>query len=128
MKKVLSTSFFILALFACGGEGNEADNAGVGASCAMPEDCMEEGQTCLTQFTGGYCGLECVVDGDCPDGSGCVAHDDGNQYCFRLCQNKSECNLNRSEEEEANCSSSITWVDDAAHDGDKACVPPSAGI
>jgi len=85
---------------------------------------------CLTQFTGGYCGLEgCEGDADCPEGSACVTHDDGGgdaNYCFRLCQDKSECNRNRDEENEANCSANITFVDEPQDR--KACVPPSSGL
>ncbi len=124
----MRTTFFLLGSFlvllGCGGDDTEADRRGVGAECASAEDCFEEGQACLTQFKGGYCGVEdCASNADCPEGSGCVAHDDGNNYCFRFCEDKPECNLHRAEENESNCSSSITWVD-----GDttgKACVPPS---
>jgi len=103
--------------------GTEADEHGVGAQCSTVEDCDEEGQQCLTQFKGGYCGIEdCTGDLDCPEGSACVAHEDGTNYCFRICIDKSECNLNREPEWESNCSSNITFVD---HEGGKACVPPS---
>ena len=111
---------------ACGpqdDEGTEADELGVGASCASNDDCELEEQTCLTQFKGGYCGLEgCEIDDDCPQGSGCVAHTDGQNYCFRLCVNKSECNLNRGPDEESNCVASVSFTDGG---GGKACVPPS---
>jgi len=101
---------------------NEADQVGVGAECATIDDCGL-GQICLTNFRGGYCGqVGCAVDFDCPAGAGCVAHTDGNQYCFLVCDLKSECNNNRSVINEANCSSSITWVE---KDNGKACVPPA---
>ena len=81
---------------------------------------------CLTQFTGGYCGLEgCEGDVNCPEGSRCVAHTDANNYCFRVCQDKPECNRNRSVENEANCSANIVFVDEPQDR--KACVPPSSG-
>ena len=54
----------------------------------------------------------------------CVAHDDGKNYCFRLCSTKEECNANRDAANEANCSSSITFVEGKT--SSKACVPPSA--
>ena len=111
----------------CGDDGGtEADRRGVGAQCAVPGDCMEMDQACLTQFKGGYCGvLDCVNNDDCPEASVCVAHDDGHNYCFRTCVDKVECNRHRDIDNEANCSASITFVE-AAQDG-KACVPPSSG-
>ncbi len=115
-----------------GGVGTMADRYGVGAECGSDEDCEQTAlgvaESCLTQFKGGYCGIaDCSGDSDCPGGSKCVAHDDGVNYCFRTCQEKPECNLHRDADREANCSSSITYVEPA--DGgvdDKACVPPNA--
>lgn len=113
----------MLALVSACGGGNEADERGVGAECASADDCFEEGQACLA-FRGGYCGIEdCARDADCPDGSACVTHSDGTNYCFLVCGTKSDCNTNRSSENEANCSSSTTFVDGA--NGRKACIPPS---
>jgi hypothetical protein len=114
----------LLVLAACGG-GTEADRLGVGAQCAATEDCDEDiGLVCLPQFKGGYCGLTpCAGDVDCPEASACIAHDDGINYCFRLCDDKPDCNANRDLENEANCSSSATFVDGTM--GRKACVPPS---
>ena len=107
---------------ACGGPGTEADEFGVGAECSSGADCFDD-QACLSQFKGGYCGIEgCAVDLDCPEGSACVAHDDGNNYCFRICTDKSECNLNRSPDNESNCSANIEFTDGG---GGKACVPPT---
>ena len=65
---------------------------------------------------------DCTDDAGCPQGSACVAHDDGVNYCFRVCANKSECNYNRAADNESNCSSNITFVEGG---GGKACVPPS---
>lgn len=102
--------------------GTEADELGVGAECSATGDCLE-GQECLTQFKGGYCGLSgCLDDLDCPEASACVTHDDGNNYCFRICVDKSECNVNRGPDVESNCSSNVTFADGG---GGKACVPPS---
>jgi hypothetical protein len=56
----------------------------------------------------------------------CVAHEDGTNYCFRVCADKPECNANRGPEEEANCSSSFDWADPADDLGQKACIPPSS--
>jgi hypothetical protein len=120
-----------LALAACGDDdgGTEADRLGVGAECERDDDCPQSdrdggiSQQCLTEFKGGYCGIEnCTGDDDCPERSSCVAHDNGNNYCFRLCDDKPECNLNRAPDNESNCSSSIDWVGDGSG---KACVPPS---
>jgi hypothetical protein len=125
----------LLLLFAgCVDDGNgptEADDVGVAEQCSVDEDCNqdvvdENGNPilqCLTGFKGGYCGLMgCMLDEDCPQGSACVAHTDGTNYCFRICANKPECNYNRSPDNEANCSSNITFTDGG---GGKACVPPS---
>ncbi|MCB9653524.1 MAG: hypothetical protein H6729_05250 [Deltaproteobacteria bacterium] len=112
----------LLGLFGC---SSDADRLGVGAECTKTEDCAETDPPlqCLTSFKGGYCGLTgCTSNADCPDPSICVTHSDGSNYCFRSCQDKSECNANRSAEQEANCSSNITRVDGG---NQKACVPPS---
>lgn len=121
-----------LGLVGCGSE-NEADRVGVGAACVADDDCpivecdVEPCPelSCLRQFAGGYCGLvDCVGDLECPAGSACVTHDDGVNYCFRLCENKPECNLHRGADVEANCSSSVDFVIPQSL---RACVPPSSG-
>ena len=111
---------FALAI-GCGGD--DADDFGIGAECGIDDDCdVEMGQTCLG-FKGGYCGLEgCLSNADCPELSGCVAHTDGINYCFRLCDDKAQCNENRSVENEANCSANVDFVEPT---NAKACVPPS---
>lgn len=127
------TSFMALSLTACGGGGTEADRLGVAAECAATTDCSEvaiDGETvqleCLPQFKGGYCAIEgCTSATDCPEGSTCVAHEDGRNYCFRICSDKAECNRNRSVDAEANCSSSFDFADPKDDDGSKACIPPS---
>lgn len=113
---------------ACGDDGTEADRLGVGAQCVDVDlDCDEDtDQICLTEFKGGYCGIrDCADDLDCPEGSACIAHDSGTNYCFRVCLDKSECNRHRDVDSEANCSSNVVFTDGA--DGRKACVPPSSG-
>ena len=125
-------------LYACGddgGAGNSADRLGVGAECASDDDCLQSrrdgglSEKCLTQFKGGYCGIEdCTASDVCPEGAACVIHEDGQNYCFRLCGDKPECNLNRSPDVEANCSSTVEYVDGAKDAFGKACVPPSSGI
>jgi len=115
---------FVLFVLLCAC-GNDADSLGVGAQCTSTSQCNTKvNETCLTQFKGGYCGLEgCTHDVDCPTGSACVAHTDGNNYCFRICSTKTDCNANRDPANEANCSSSVTFVD--AQSSGKACIPPS---
>lgn len=130
---------FIIALMACG-NSNTADELGVAAECATTEDCPviewgadsgdEETQLeCLTQFAGGYCGLSpCQGGGDCPEGSICVAHTDGENYCFRACEDKPECNENRTADNEANCSANFAWANPDDDNGERACIPPSSGM
>ena len=56
-----------------------------------------------------------------------MAHDDGSNYCFRVCQDKSECYANRTADNESNCSSNFDWAEPADDEGQKACIPPSSG-
>ena len=135
---VLSCLMLVGALAGCGGdEATEADRIGVGAECTVdpsadpPSTCpvvqkdeMDIQLECLP-FKGGYCGLEgCDGDVDCPDGSACITHDDGKNYCFRECTDKeADCNRNRPTCE-SNCVSSVTFVD--PRNERKACKPPSA--
>jgi hypothetical protein len=113
---------------ACGDDNEEADVLGVGAERTMTAECDERIElTCLPEFKGGYCGVrDCTGDMDCPEASACVAHTDGVNHCFRTCVDKPERNENGAVENEANCSSSVDFVDGAQ--GRKACVPPSSGI
>jgi len=115
---------------ACGDDDDdgvsEAHQKGVGVACTSRNDCPETAPECLNQFREGYCGVsDCTGDQDCPQGSGCVAHDDGNNYCFLLCHDKPECNYFRPADAESNCTSSVDFVDGSQ--GSKACVPPSSG-
>lgn len=127
---LLSVAFGLAS--ACGGDGSSgtaADRIGVGAQCAKDSDCLQTGtivQTCLTEFKGGYCGLKgCTGNAGCPGGSACVTHDNGQNYCFRICADKAECNLNRTADLASNCSSNVDFVDGKS--ALKACVPPSSG-
>lgn len=117
----------LCAFAAMAGCGGNADDIGVGAECATNDDCPDRSDfviSCLTAFRGGYCGVQgCTVHADCPEDSFCVAHTDGNDYCFRTCTDKAECNANRSADNESNCSSNITPTEPSTS---KACVPPSA--
>lgn len=122
-----AASFMTLA---CGDDENEADRLGVGAQCTVDLDCDQStiAQVCLRQFKGGYCGVvDCKRNADCPEPSACVAHDDGESYCFRSCTDKLECNANRALENAANCASNVTYVEADGATG-KACVPPSSGV
>jgi hypothetical protein len=112
----------------CGDSGEtEADRAGVGAQCTDSQECEstdEDFELVCLQFKGGYCGLEnCTGDAGCPDGSACIMHEDGTNYCFRECTEKLDCNRNRPTCP-ANCVSSVTFVD--PRNERKACKPPSA--
>lgn len=120
-----------LTLVGCGDDENESDKLGIGAQCATSEDCnADENQICLSDFKGGYCSTPagCSTTGDCPEGSACVAHDDGTgqvtNYCFRVCVDKVDCNANRDVDNESNCSSNIDFAS-GDKEGVKACVPPS---
>ena len=133
----LARSALLLPL-ACGdgqdGDNTEADKLGVGAQCQSDADCNPDDadtdgvqdQSCLPQFAGGYCGVQgCGSNADCPEGSACVTHTDGVNYCFRICTDKAECNANRNPDVESNCSANIVFTDGGQ--GFKACVPPSSG-
>jgi hypothetical protein len=120
---VLGLTVGLFAAVGCDDDGSEAVLRGVGAACGGPGDCPEEGQTCLP-FKNGYCGVaDCTKNQDCPDGSACVTHTDSKNYCFLICTDKPQCNVHRPVEAEANCVSSVTFVEAAA--GKKACEPPS---
>jgi hypothetical protein len=128
---VLFVPMAALAVTGCGDDDDEglsqAQRLGVGSECTttVHSGCLE-GQQCLTMFKGGYCGLQgCTGDVDCPGGSACVAHADGN-FCFLICLDKPDCNGTRSLENEANCVSNIDFVG-GAKGGVKVCVPPSSG-
>ena len=121
MKRVMITAALLFLPLACGGD--DADTLGIGAECTSNDQCAD-GQTCLTQFKGNYCGLaSCASTADCPGSSACVTHTDNNNYCFRTCTDKAQCNANRSVANEANCSSNITFA--SGQKEGKACVPPS---
>jgi hypothetical protein len=120
---VLAMLVACTSMLGCG--GSDADSIGVGAQCTMNSDCNQDDgmQTCLP-FKGGYCGLMgCTKDADCPNDSACVHHTDNVNYCFRICADKPDCNANRDPVNEANCSSSVDFVEGKT--GVKACVPPT---
>jgi hypothetical protein len=127
-RSLIALGLLAVGLVACGDDDDsEAERRGVGAECAASADCQEAGQECLTEFAGGYCGLAgCTGDVDCPAGSACVTADDGlGNFCFLVCLDKVECNDHRTPENESNCVSSLTFIDDDA--GRKVCRPPLSG-
>lgn len=116
-------AFALAVAVGCG--SSSADALGVGAQCTATNECNTDlNEMCLTQFKGGYCALSpCTHDTDCPTDSACIHHTDNVNYCFRTCADKAECNTNRDVVNEANCSSTATFVDPVM--GRKACVPPN---
>lgn len=115
----------VLAACGCGSYQNAANQAGIGAQCSMTSDCTTPGEVCLTEFNGGYCGLAgCAHDTDCPQGSACVT-DNQRSYCFLICGTKTDCNFHRSLGNEADCTSSLPFVDGTMNR--KACRPPNSG-
>lgn len=114
-------------LTACGDDDSEAARRGVGSACASSDDCEEEGQQCLTDFKGGMCGIaDCTSSEECPGGSVCVADPDfSRNFCLLVCSSKPECNVHRSAEEEANCTSTLDQLDPPDGADPKVCRPPS---
>ena len=89
-------------------------------------DCTETGQSCLTQFKGGYCGVAGVHGGrGVPARLRVRTHDDGMNYCFLICNVKADCNRSRGADVEANCSSTAVLLE--APKDRKVCSPPSSG-
>ena len=118
---ILTAAVLVAGALGC---GDDANDERIGAECTTTESCENEELTCLTAFAGGYCGASaCTANADCPEGSICVAQG-GTNYCFLICDDKEDCNENRSVENESNCSSNITRVEGGS---EKACVPPSSG-
>lgn len=112
-----------------GDSGNAAVRRGVGAACATDEDCKTD-LSCLTDFKGGMCGIaDCARSSECPEGSVCVADPDlSRNYCLLTCEEKTDCNVHRPADDEANCSSSLNEIESAggASNDPKVCRPPSA--
>jgi hypothetical protein len=114
-----------MAMLCWSGCGDSANEQLIGAECTSSTTCDNEDLTCLNQFAGGYCGAAgCASNADCPKGSICVT-DQGTNFCFLVCTDKTDCNKNRTLANESNCSSNITRVEPSET---KACVPPSSGL
>jgi len=123
MRRVLFA--LVLAVCGCGSNQNAANQVGIGADCSKTADCTTSGEVCLTEFNGGYCGLSgCLHDSDCPQGSACVT-DNQTNYCFLVCATKTDCNLHRAAANEADCTSSLTFIDGTMNR--KVCRPPNSG-
>ena len=120
MNKGVLLVLVLLCQIGCGGD---ADGLGIASQCSQDSDCAED-LSCVLAFKNGYCGKSgCTTNADCPETGICVQHEGAN-YCFRACQEKTECNANRSEDSFANCSANIERTDT----GDaRVCLPPSAG-
>ena len=124
-----SLLLFLLSLLlfssiaACGDDGPDLGLA-VGAECTAASDCDgANGQTCLTGFKGGYCGMaDCRASDQCPENSACALYSNGVSYCFKTCAESIECNDFRSADALASCSDSAPFLDDVAA---MACVPPA---
>lgn len=113
---LLGLSLLVATSIACGG----APKLEVGAPCTKSAECNSENKlTCLSNFVGGYCGVEgCTSNSGCPAGSICISHNNGKKYCFKACKEKDECSSN------ASCTGNVIFVDGAQ--GDKACVPTNS--
>ena len=128
VKALLVVCLFVLPVGCDDDEGSEADRLYIGGICENQADCDDDDEDtleleCLQDFKGGYCGLEdCEDSEDCPDGSLC-ADLDGAFYCFLVCTDKVQCNVNRTADNESNCSANIEPVEGGE---DKLCIPPSA--
>ena len=127
MSRILWALVIVAGICGCGSSQSEAIRRGVGSECNANLMCTEVGQVCLTEFAGGYCGVaRCVHDADCPAGSACVIDsDNGMNYCFLICNLKTDCNPKRSAADESDCVSSLTFVDGAMNR--KVCRPPLSG-
>jgi hypothetical protein len=109
--------------FICRSSGGGSDNrkicmpgqCGIGADCAIADDCGGELE-CITTFEGGYCTqIGCTLDTDCPQpgagqGSRCVTIA-GTNYCLRTCTGASDCNFCRTTLDLTDCTDQANFVD-----------------
>src|SRR5262245_38533210 len=86
MRKSL-VGLFAFALVAC------SDPPNVGGTCTATEGC-DEGLTCETAATGGYCTKACTTPGStegCPEGSICDAIIGSAMSCVKICDKSDDC-------------------------------------
>lgn len=114
---------------------SEAERVGLGGGCQVDANCTQragdaaEGYdlTCFVDFDGGLCGIDqCDSGADCPEGSACVLHDNGQNHCFRLCSSDDECNVNRNADVPASCTTNAQFLQNEGVEGDSVCIPPAA--
>jgi len=105
--------------FICRSSGGGSQNrkicvpgdCGIGADCGSADDCTGDLE-CLLDLLGGYCGKSgCGANADCPEGSRCVDHADGSQYCMRSCETETDCTFCRGSDVFATCSSDVDFVE-----------------
>lgn len=106
------------------GEDASTDGLSTGAECEVDSDCERSvGQTCLTGFQGGYCGImDCRTSNACPEDSACALHPNGHSYCLRTCLAEVDCNDFRSGDAQILCSDEAPFIDDQPENL-LACVP-----
>ncbi len=62
----------------------------LGGVCTSDEDCIDG--WCNTNYTGGYCSLECSSSADCPAGGPCYSDPTGGgKMCWKPCQFPNQC-------------------------------------
>jgi hypothetical protein len=88
MRRVLAPWALLYLLTACG----EHDvTRMIGARCDDADECDQRCLRSGDDFPGGFCTLACDSDGDCPDGSTCVAEDGG--ICLFTCSGDPSCSF-----------------------------------
>lgn len=112
----------------------EAEQLELGAHCMNDAQCdlraegvdSEFRPICLDGFEGGSCGLlRCGMHDECPEGSACIGHDDGFNYCFALCDETADCNRHRADDVAAVCMEGMRSI---GPDLGTVCVPPMSGL
>ena len=125
--RILVVLVAILGMLFCGCGEDDANDQLIGGECATAEDCDDGNDDtpaldCILDFKGGYCGrAACQNSAECPEASLC-ADLEGSFYCFLQCTDKTQCNKNRTVDNESNCSSSVDPVEGGEQ---KLCIPPS---
>lgn len=71
--------------FADAGHDAGPPPSSVGGECATDEDCMGEGETCITDIPGGYCTVQGCDTTGCPEGSICLMTRGGGSFCAASC-------------------------------------------